>query len=99
MKHVSMHTSLTLLSFQPNNLMTIPSAFITNTKVFVKAELRESELRTSAMYVFYSRFNMPRKPLRQLRPELFPDSDDEEDAFDSDGLDTDFETPLLPSDS
>ena len=38
---------------------------------------------------------MPRTPLRQLRPELFPDSEDEEDAFDSDDLDTDPDVPLL----
>ena len=42
---------------------------------------------------------MPVKPLRQLRPELFPDSEDEEDAFDSDDLDTDLEIPLLPDES
>ena len=37
---------------------------------------------------------MPRTPLRELKPELFPDSEDE-DAFDSDDLDTDLEVPLL----
>ena len=38
---------------------------------------------------------MPKIPLRQLRPELFADSEDEEDAFDSDDLDTDLEVPSL----
>ena len=35
------------------------------------------------------RFSMPATLLRQLRPELFPDSEDEEDVFDSNDLDTD----------
>ena len=38
---------------------------------------------------------MPRTPLRELKPESFPDSKDEENAFDSDDLDTDLEVPLL----
>ena len=42
-----------------------------------------------------NRFHMPRVPLRELKPELFPDSEDEEDAFDSDDLDTDLDIPLL----
>ena len=38
---------------------------------------------------------MLRTPLRELKPELFPDSEDEEDAFDSDDLDTDLEIPSI----
>ena len=38
---------------------------------------------------------MPRTPLREVKPELFPDSEDEDDAFDSDDLDTDLDAPLL----
>ena len=38
---------------------------------------------------------MPTTSLRQLKPELFPDSEDEDFAYDSDDFDTDIEASLI----
>ena len=38
---------------------------------------------------------MPTTQLRHMKPELFPDREDEDFAYDSDGINTDMEAPLI----